>query len=138
MSVAGGVLDTWAVLAWLRNEGQAGAAVRRYLHRAQSGNLQLFISLMSVGEVYYRVAGLEDEEHADSALELVRKLPLEIVPVREALVLAAARLKARHKLSYADAFVVATAQAQDAFVLTGDPEILGLPRSVVAVRRLAR
>jgi predicted nucleic acid-binding protein len=72
------------------------------------------------------------------ALAIVRSLPVEVVPVRESLVLQAARIKARHVVSYTDAFVVATAQAHGAFVLTGDPEILALPRAVVPVRRLDR
>ena len=33
-------------------------------------------------------------------------------------------MKARHTLSYADAFAVATALAHDAVLVTGDPEIL--------------
>jgi predicted nucleic acid-binding protein len=37
--------------------------------------------------------------------------------------MAAARIKARHPLAYADAFAVATAAAHNAVLLTGDPEI---------------
>jgi ribonuclease VapC len=58
--------------------------------------------------------------------------------VREKLVLEAARLKARFPISYADAFAVATARAEGGPVLTGDPEIVNLPRRVVAVRKLER
>lgn len=42
----------------------------------------------------------------------------------------AARLKSRHRLSYADAFAVATARRHDAPLYTGDPEILALPSLV--------
>jgi len=42
------------------------------------------------------------------------------------LVRAAAFVKARHRLSYADAFCVATAQRMRAPLWTGDPEILAL------------
>jgi predicted nucleic acid-binding protein len=42
------------------------------------------------------------------------------------LVQAAAQVKARGGLSYADAFCVATAQRHDAPLYTGDPEILAL------------
>ncbi|MBI3184359.1 MAG: hypothetical protein HYZ28_19670 [Myxococcales bacterium] len=52
--------------------------------------------------------------------------------------LEAARQKARYAISYADAFVVATARQEKAVVLTGDPEILALPREVVRVIRLER
>jgi predicted nucleic acid-binding protein len=63
---------------------------------------------------------------------------LELVPVREPYILEAARLKARHSMSYADAFAVATARLARAPLLTGDPEILALPATVVKVRRLDR
>jgi ribonuclease VapC len=138
MSAARAVLDSWAVLAWLRAEGQAALSVRRYLRRAKSGALRLYLCQLNLGEVYYRTVRLEGEGKADGALALVRALPVDLVPVREPLILAAARVKARHSLSYADAFVVAAAQALGAFVLTGDPEILTLPRTVVGVRRLVR
>ena len=65
-------------------------------------------------------------------------LPIEIVPARESLVLEAARVKAAHLLSYADAFAVATGRMEKASVITGDPEILALPNTVVRVRRLER
>jgi len=40
-------------------------------------------------------------------------------------VLAAATIKAEHRLSYADAFAAATALAHDVALLTGDPELIG-------------
>ena len=48
------------------------------------------------------------------------------------------RVKAAHPVSYADAFAVATARLEQAPVVTGDPELIALPRSVVRVRRLMR
>jgi predicted nucleic acid-binding protein len=64
--------------------------------------------------------------------------PFDHVPARESLVLEAARVKAKHPLSYADAFAVATGRVEKAPVITGDPEILALPATVVHVRRLDR
>ena len=63
----------------------------------------------------------------------VLKLALQL-----SVALEAARVKARHPLSYADAFAVATGRLEKAPVLTGDPEILSLPATVVRVRRLDR
>jgi len=51
--------------------------------------------------------------------------------VREPLVLEAGRVKAAHPVSYADALAVATARLEHAPVVTGDPEIIALPRSFV-------
>jgi predicted nucleic acid-binding protein len=132
------VADAWAVLAFLRGEGAAARAMRRYLRRARSGNLRVLLNVVNLGEVYYRMAQLVGTVKADDHLVSVRRLPVEIVPAREPLVMEAARLKANHRLSYADAFAVATARRERAPVITGDPEILDLPRGLVHVRRLDR
>jgi hypothetical protein len=47
-------------------------------------------------------------------------------------------LKGAHPLAYADAFAVAAGRLYGAPVLTGDPEILSLPKSIVRVRLLTR
>ncbi len=136
MSVA--VLDAWAVLAFLRKEGSAAATVRRYLRRAESGNLRLLLTLINLGEVFYRSLQTAGPDKAETALQLLKGLPIDMLPVKEGLVLEAARLKGAHPLSYADAFAVAAARLHEAPVLTGDPEILSLPRSIVRVRALYR
>jgi len=132
------VVDSWAILAFLRAEEPGAAAMRRYLRRAQSGNLRLLLNVVNLGEVFYRLLQLTDERQAEERLAQVKALPIDIVPARESLVLEAARVKAAHPLSYADAFAVATGRLEKAPVLTGDPEILALPVTVVRVRRLER
>ena len=83
-------------------------------------------------------AGLAGIDKADEWLRVFRKLPIEMVPVREPLAMEAGRLKARHRISFADAFAVATARVEGGAVLTGDPEILTLSRDVVRTVRLER
>jgi predicted nucleic acid-binding protein len=137
---AGGVavVDSWAVLAFLRAEEPGATAMRRYFRRAQSGNLRLLLNVVNLGEVFYRLIQLTDEVQADEHLAQVKTLPIDIVPVRESLALEAARIKAAHPISYADAFAVATGRVEKAPVITGDPEILALPATIVRVRRLDR
>jgi predicted nucleic acid-binding protein len=132
------VVDSWAALAFLRREGSADVTMRRYLKRAGSGNVQLLMNLVNLGEVYYRMIQLAGVDAADERLRLLRKLPIELVPVREPLALEAGRIKAQHRISFADAFAVATARLGDGNILTGDPEILALPRDVVRVVKLER
>lgn len=136
--MSAGVLDAWAALALLRGEGEASLAMRRHLRRAHAGNLRLLMNLINLGEVYYRMAQLAGHDRADAGLSLIRGFPITLLTPREPLVLEAARLKASFKMSYADAFAVATARTEDAPVFTGDPEILALPKGVVKVRRLSR
>lgn len=52
----------------------------------------------------------------------VRALPITFCPVTEDRIFAAARLKAEHSMSYADAFAAALAQELGATLVTGDPE----------------
>jgi predicted nucleic acid-binding protein len=139
MPVASAVVaDAWALLAYLRGEQPAGETVRRYLRRAAAGRLRILLGVVNLGEVYYRIWQIGGERRADQALAIVRGLPLETVPAKEDLALEAARLKGRYSLPYADAFAVALGRLESAPVATGDPDIIGLPRGVVRVRRLSR
>ncbi|HSZ68752.1 MAG TPA: type II toxin-antitoxin system VapC family toxin [Solirubrobacteraceae bacterium] len=113
------VLDAWAVLAVLNDE-PAAARVERAL--ADDAGL---ISWINLGEVLYRAIPRRGEHRALDAVRSVRRR-LRVEDVDGALVTDAARLKAAHRLSYADAFCVATARRHDAPLYTGDPEILAL------------
>src|SRR5512141_2456740 len=104
---AGVVVDSWPILAYLQGEAPADAAFTRLLKRAAAGNLRLVLSWINLGEVYYRLIQGGGRARADERLADLRRLPFELVPVREALVLEAARLKGEHRISYADAFAVA-------------------------------
>jgi len=138
MSACAAVADSWAVLGAIRGEGEAARTMRRLLQRARAGNLRLLLNLVNLGEIYYRLIQITGQSAADEHLARLRAAPFEMVPVREPLVLEAGRVKAAHPVSYADAFAVATARLEQAPVVTGDPEIIALPRSVVRVRRLMR
>ena len=132
------VLDAWAVLAFLQREGQAAAVMRRLLRRAVRGNVQLRMSVVNLGEVYYRLIQIAGPEQANVRLQQLRRLPIDMLPAREPLALSAARIKAAYPISYADAFAIATAKAEKARLATGDSEILALPRAVVSAMGLRR
>ena len=59
---------------------------------------------------------------AQQALAAIEQLPILIAPVSRSTVLAAAHIKARHAISYADAFAATVAQEYNGVVVTGDPE----------------
>jgi uncharacterized protein len=132
------VVDSWSILAFLRAEEPGAAAMRRYLRRARTGNLRLLLNVVNLGEVFYRLIQLTGVTRAEERLAEIKALPIEIVPAREGMVLEAARIKAAHRLAYADAFAVATGRAESAPIITGDPEILALPAAVIRVRKLER
>ncbi len=81
------------------------------------------MSWINLGEVFYTAIRRRGEERALKAMRTVRKR-VKVEEINSALVLAASRIKAGNRLSYADAFCVATAQRHRAPLYTGDPEIL--------------
>ena len=74
---------------------------------------------------------------AQQALAAIDQLPLQTVAADRGLTLAAAHVKAHRAIAYADAFVVALAQQQEARVVTGDPEFK-LVEDLVGVHWLER
>jgi uncharacterized protein len=97
------------------------------------------MSAINVGEVLYQ---LERDHGRPQAMRLVDKLRSVTVvedPDWELVVLAA-RVKVPGRLSYADAFCVATAIRHRAALFTGDPEILAIGPIVelVDLRRVHR
>lgn len=112
------VLDSWAVLRYLEDEGAAAEEVARLL-----ADDRPLISWINLGEVHYVLRRLVGE---DAAIQTVRDLR-EVMEARlpdERVILDAARIKADQPMSYADAFAAALAVAQEAELWTGDPELL--------------
>jgi len=112
------VLDSWALLAYLKDEPAASRIEEAWLSEGAA------ISSINLGEaLYMRIRGRgEGDVMAD--IEKVRKRS-KVIGADWALIRSAAKVKARGGLSYADAFCVATALRLDAPLWTGDPEIVG-------------
>ena len=81
------------------------------------------MSWINLGEVYYIVLREAGEDAAGEVLASMRST-VRLDDVTEERVLAAARIKARHRMALADAFAIATAQAHDSILMSGDGEIL--------------
>lgn len=120
------VIDSWAMLALLKNEPGAGSEVVRLFDAAAEGRASLHMSWINLGEVFYIVARMAGEDTAARRLETIRTLPLRLHEADSRAVLGAARIKAGRRLAYADAFAVHLAREIDAELVTGDPEILAL------------
>ena len=50
------ILDSYALLAYFQAEPVAGAKVRDILKEAAAGAAEAFLSVISLGEIYYIVA----------------------------------------------------------------------------------
>ena len=119
------VVDSWAIVAWLLDQVGAPQA-QAFLEAADTGNLQIFMSWINVGEVYYIAARRLGRSKAENFLQRLPSLPIRVELPEEGDIIEAARLKSSHRLAYADAFAVALAIRERAAIITGDPEIAAL------------
>ncbi|MEW5830731.1 MAG: type II toxin-antitoxin system VapC family toxin [Chloroflexota bacterium] len=115
------VLDTFALLAYLRDEPSADR-IEKALADAKEGKNRLLLSIINLGEILYIVERRGGVAKVQDTLALIRQLPIEILAADERSVFDAAHVKASHALSYANAFAVAAAVQEGAVILTGDPE----------------
>lgn len=111
------VLDSWALLAYLKDEPAAGRIETEWLDGGAA------ISTINLGEVLYIRTRATGADSAQADVDSIRRR-LTVIDPDWPLVVAAAAIKARGSLSYADAFCIATALHLDAPLWTGDPEIL--------------
>ena len=117
------VLDSWIIMGWLKDQKPACDVMERLWEQARQRKLRLVASIINLGEIYYLTAKARNIETAESVVEQLQKMPLEIQPASDSMVFRAARLKGRFPISYADAFAAATAVMAKAPLVTGDPKM---------------
>lgn len=133
------VLDSWALLAWLDGEAPADAEVHSLLDDAAAGRVELWMSLVNLGEVFYATARKSGIAKAREDRQGLLQAPIRFVGVDDELVWEAAELKATHVVAYADAFAAALTIRLKGTLITGDPEFdLLAEQGVLEVKRLAR
>lgn len=120
------VLDAWAVTGLLEDEPVA-AAVERLMLADGSG-----ISSVNLGEVYSVAARRRGRRRALDAIEAIRGT-IHVEDPDWQTVRIASEIKAGGRLSYPDAFCVATALRHRAPLYTGDPEIIGLDADIEVI-----
>lgn len=122
------VLDTSALLAL--KESEPGADDVEEILRDHGKKGAVYASFMSVMELAYVIEQEQGESESRRAVLQLKQLPLQIVESDEPLGLAAARIKAAHKLSVADAWVAATAERLGAVLVHKDPEFQPLAKAI--------
>lgn len=131
------VLDAWALLALICKEEPAASKVKEIFENEGLSSISVYISWINLGEVYYTIAHRKGLEVAKTVLDDIQILPVRLQVPAKADILAAATIKSKHKVSYADAFAVSLAQKIKGTILTGDPEII-LLEDVVNIEQLSR
>ncbi len=124
------LLDSYALLAYLNKE-DGFEKVRNVLATAQKSSLSVLMNELNVGETYYILYRKRGYEQAEYFLDTVLAgLPISMISNDFNAVISASKIQARHALCFADCFAVATAQRENAVILTGDPEFKNIEKFV--------
>jgi uncharacterized protein len=123
------VLDTSALLAYIEEENGAGY-VEEVLLRAERGEAVVYIAFVSLTEVFYITLQEKDETIAKKRIELIRSLSCSIEESSLPLNLSAAKLKAKNRISLADAYIAALCQEHKGILVHKDPEFESLPATI--------
>ena len=115
------LLDTSAFIT-LTDKEPGFERVQSLLKAGKRGEVELHASFVTLTEVRYILTYDRGEEKAARISTALRKFPVHWHHSDDALCDEAAKLKAAHKVSFADAFVAATAKRLDATLIHKDPE----------------
>ncbi len=115
------VLDSYAMLAFFRNEPGADK-IKQLLNDASLDKHELHMTCINAGEVFYITHRKEGAEKAALAWKGLLQFPIHITEADVEFTLAAAKLKAKYSISYADAFAAVLTIKRKATLITGDDE----------------
>jgi ribonuclease VapC len=127
------VLETSAWLTLMEDEAGADR-VEELLEKASAGEIVVRVSCMSFMEVYYTTMQEHDKSEAQARVDLMAALPGLRIDSTEAPGLLAGELKARHRMSVADAWIAALAQERHATLVHKDPEFEQVEATIQVLR----
>jgi len=125
--MAAKVLDSWALLAFYKDESCA-PEVEKLIQQAADKGRPLLLSVVNWAEIHYSLERAGGKAVAEKVAEQIAELPIQVIEVGDDLKTArtAAAFKASNKMSLADAFAAALAKEKRAELVTGDPEFKSL------------
>ena len=126
------VLDTSAIFT-LTKEESGSDVVEEILVGAKKRQNIVYLSFISLMELYYVTWQSQNEQSAKELIVLMQSLSIEKVHSNDRLMLIAGRLKANYQLSVADAIIAATAIEKEAYLVHKDPEFEAISQSVLTL-----
>lgn len=115
------ILDTSALLTFIEDE-EGAESVESLLIEAEKGNVTVYLSFISLTEVFYITKKERGEQEASERLGLIKSLAVHIMESEEPLNIMAGALKADYRISLADAFIAALCQYHQGIIVHKDPE----------------
>ena len=115
------ILDTSAILTYIEDE-DGSDYVENLLIDAEKGNADIYVSFISLTEVFYITMREKDEPLAVERIKLIQLLAMKIQESDEMVNINAGKLKARNSISLADAYIAALCQIHNGILVHKDPE----------------
>ena len=125
----GSVLDSFALIAYLRDEPGADK-VEDLLRKAAARHEPLHMTEINYAEVQYIIIRKNGLAGWETTAATLVSLPITFHPATRELADIAARFKASHRISLADAFASALTKHRKSELVTGSPEFKPLEREV--------
>ncbi|MCU0388825.1 MAG: type II toxin-antitoxin system VapC family toxin [Chitinophagaceae bacterium] len=122
------ILDSYAMLAFFRNENGADF-IEGLLVEASEGRIQLVMTAINAGEVYYMSVRKDGQATAEKVWDALLNFPIDFHHIDIDFSLKAARIKATYKMSFADAFAASLAIDLNGLLVTGDKEFVQVSES---------
>ena len=115
------ILDTSAILTYIEDE-DGSEYVENLLIDAEKGMVDIYVSFISLTEVFYITLREKDEPLAVERIKLIQSLAVKIQESDEVFNMKAGKLKAKNSISIADAYIAALSQIHSGVLVHKDPE----------------
>lgn len=113
------LVDSWAWIEYFKG-GDAGKKVKQIIE----GNQQLLLATINVSEIYLFLLK-NDPENAEDLVKFILSSSF-VIPLETSIAMKASKIKHADKIGLADAIVMATAEENNATILTGDEDFKNL------------
>ena len=123
------IFDSSTLISYLDGEFNADK-VAEYLEEINEKELEAFLCVVNLGEVYYHFIRSGGINTGETILKAIKTLPIKIIEANIELTLAAGKIKAFNKMSYADCFAAALAENRKAILLTSDKEFKQVEKNI--------
>ncbi|MCU0287329.1 MAG: type II toxin-antitoxin system VapC family toxin [Acidobacteria bacterium] len=125
------ILDTSALLTYIEDE-EGAADVENFLIKAERGEVEIYISFISLTEIFYISIQEKGETATLQRIELIQSLTVQVVESYKDLNMKAGKLKATNRISLADSFIAALCRDYNGILVHKDPEFEKMSPSLEA------
>jgi predicted nucleic acid-binding protein len=127
------ILDTSALLTFIEDE-EGADIVDNLLIEAEKGNVAIYVSFISLTEVFYITKKERGEQAALERVKLIQSLAINVQESDESLNILAGGFKANYRISLADSFIAALCQYHRGIMVHKDPEMEQLAKAMQELR----